>query len=273
MRGVLELQQRQCGESLSTLSIATAMAIESYMATKDRWVDLLLINVRTVYRNLVGAVESTRQKNLIPADLAKVLVDELAFIAREVATATQNKTKVEFYYPSYSDLTRVLPHASLRQINTPLQIQQLGLEQSTFLELKKQKMEPWEKVSTIHPGRKVPTVIITHQPVDLLAWVKFPKLTLLESHTGVFKNRVDWHTKLGSGGSFDRIPFGKFALTVFGDKNNLLTAMPFKAKQLVFDMAEADRWTSMSTDERIKASLQKSRDHFARDTLMRVLRS
>lgn len=267
------LQQRQCGESFSTLSIATAMAIESYAATKDRWADLLLINVRTVYRNLVGAVDTDRQKHLVADNVGKVLMDELAFIAREVPLFTAGKTRVEFYYPTYDDIKRVLPHATLREVNTPLQLQQLGLEQTTFKQLAKAKLEPWTKIGTVHPGGKTPTVIITHSPVDLLAWVKFPKLTLLESHTGAFKGRVDWHTKLGNDPYFDRIPFCKFSLTVFGDKNNILKATPIKTKQLVVEMAEKDQWTSMSTDDRIRASIQKLRDHYARDVLLRYARS
>lgn len=272
MRGLLDLQHRQCGESLSTLSIGTALAIEAYAATKDQWKPVLLINVRTIYRNLVGAVESDRQKLLNAQDVAQVLVDELAFIMREVPLLTQKQTTVEFYYPTYSDLTRVLPYATLREIKTPLQIQQVSQEQNVFRYLAKQKVEPWTKITTVHPGGKQPTTILTHSPVDLLAWVKFPKLTLLESHTGAFKNRVDWYTKFG-GAEYDRIPFCKFSLTVFGDKNNLITAQPFKTKQLVLGMAETDRWTSMSTEDRIRASIQKSKDHYARDVLTKMLRS
>jgi hypothetical protein len=258
---------------MSTLSIGTALAIEAYVKEKKTQTPFLLVNVRTVLRNLMESVEKDVLLRVKAEDLATVLLDELAFIHRELPPLTGQVTQVQFYYPTYSDLQRILPYAELREITTPAQKFQVALEQHVFAHLQRQKTEPWERVATRHPGLKQATTILTHSPCDLLAKPYFPQLQLLESHTGAIKGYTLWHTKYTNGKELDCIPFGRFGLQIFGDNNTLLKQKPFKVKQLVLGMAKADHWTSMSSDDRIRASINKHKDPVERMMLLKVLTS
>lgn len=266
----LKVSQREVGEL--GLSISTSVAIEKLIAEESIPERELWINVRTLFRNLHGAVESDYREALRAGDVLPTLTTEMRFIANNI-----KGLEVHFYVPTYADIAQRLPHAIPRPVNTPKQIAYLEIESATMGQLLTDPIMDEVKVhktkTLLHgPNPRVDAIMITHSPVDLL-FTNFGVIRLLESHTGVFKTKTQWHTKLTNGNLLPNMPFNTFTVQVFGDNNNLLKAMPSAVRTQVADAAEADRWTPVSTRDRIAASINKIKDHYGRSVLLKILRS
>ena len=101
----------------------------------------------------------------------------------------------------------------------------------------------------IKPNGRSNALIITHIPYDLLSYVNFNRLDLLESHTGKLKPKHLWNTKYYPVGdrSMDILPFTRKLLMVFGDKV-LIHPSEYKLRSLVLDIAENRKWNPATTE-------------------------
>lgn len=267
--------RREVGEL--GISIATSVALESLFLMKDITESELWINVRTLFRNLHGAVDNDARKFIQAAQLVPVLLSELHVIKRQVEASPHGNLKVHFYISSYKDISLKLPNAIMREAHTPLQLAYVGLEQDCIrmITAKCKDLEvPLHLFKTNISGETTRSraILLTHSPLDLL-FTDFGSVRLLESHTGALKSKTEWNTKLTNGKMLPPMPFNKFTVQVFGDNNTYISGMPIKIKEAVVKMAEQDRWNPISTNDRIVASISKMKDLYGAQFLKRVLRS
>lgn len=255
------------------LSIGTSLAIEELLKEPKNWPSELWINIRTVIRNLVGALDSTVRNRLLGQDVFPTLEAELLFLIEHLNTETRGKTKVVFYHCSYSDLRIKFPVAILKEHKTPNQLDALALETTCLDILFKRTSVPIVKYQTDISGSRVAALMISHLPVDLLSYEKFLSLKLLESHTGVIKERANWNTKLTSTGDSVRIPFNYLTVQVFGDKNNHFTAMPISIKKTLIALADQYRWTTVTNIATISTHVKSIPDVVVRDFITKILRA
>jgi hypothetical protein len=228
----------------------------------------LLINVRTIYRNLVGSLPDHLKDNCLPGDLATVMVQELATIRGSVPP----QTKVIFYLPSYKGVRSKFPLATVREPRTPKQINYYKVKETTLKLIEKEAKELGITVCDMAPPKaEGRCLIITHYPVDLLAKAQYIELILVESHTGVFKRANEWNTKLNTD-DFYLLPFNELTLQVFGDSNGLFRPMDRKIKKAVLDIAKQYLWNSMTTRDKISYSLSSLRDRYTGEYLKKLLR-
>lgn len=274
-----KLSERQVGGL--PFSIATSLAIESVcgihpeiQVTKAPILEVkhIFINLRTLIRNIVGSVE-TEVKKMLTADLVlNALTEELSLIDAAISKYGEGKATVIFYACSYSSLKRLFPHAIHREITTDLQKSYNQLERDTLKELF--KIPPTHDIRQFDvnlDGNYPESFILTHITIDLLSKYSFKDLQLIESHTGKIKKPSLWNTKLTKGNDLMRIPFCKFSIQVFGDNGQLFSPMPSAIKKQVVEMAEADKWTTVSTKERLISSINKIKDSTMRSTLLSLL--
>lgn len=274
------IDSREKGEV--PVSIATALALQGAFGTyPDRpepvapiseGVRQIWINLRTLVRNFYGAIAPNRKTFITPPAVAIALVEELNIIESSVYNHSNGLTSVVFYYCDYGEVVRKFPRANIRTPTTEIQRMQHTLEQQTLQQLL--QLEPNKDIRrfglSLGTGHPV-SMIVTHYPVDLFNRYGFEKLFLLESHTGVIKQPAQWYTKLSNGKELDFLPFSKFTVQVFGDGNNLFSPMPNKVRQQVIDLAKQDRWTPLTTDEKIKMSLNRITHPADRTALLSLL--
>lgn len=257
---------RDMGEQLP-LSIGTSVAIEAIIK-EERNNPILLINLRTIYRNLVGSLPDHLKDMCLAGDLATVMVQEMATIRG----AMPPQTKVVFYLPSYASVKRKFPDAVIREPRTPKQISYYKVKESTLKLIEKEAKALGVEICDMAPPRaEGRCLIISHYPVDLLAKSQYIELILVESHTGVFKRANEWNTKLNTDDYFV-LPFNQMTLQVFGDSNGLFRPMDRKIKKTVVDIAKQYLWNSMTTIDKIRYSLTSMRDHYASEYLKKLLR-
>lgn len=276
------IAHRELGEL--GLSIATDLAIAgAFGQHPDRPLpkqpildySLLLINVRTLVRNLLGSIQRERKILLTSEHSTEPLLYEMSAIQEIVDSKTNGKVKVGFFYSHYKDLHKEFPHANLKESKTQIQIVNEGLETSLTNGLVKRLLKdnnfPFTVVDFLLTKTMNSTLLLTHIPLDLLARTKFEKLALLESHTGRVKNHLEWNTRLTNGKELTNIPFNRFTLQVFGDNGVFFSPIDRKAKNAVMDIATDRKWTTITTDDRIRYCIEQIEDIAIRQQLVSLL--
>lgn len=256
------------------LSIGTSLSFESvFPGTQPAYdperpipnkVDLndydeLWINLFTLFRNIVGAVPSAKVALLRPEDVGYVLGEEVDLIQELVKIHTGNKVKVVIYSSSYQDLKKHYKHASVRTDNTEKQRQMTDLltaSVSAFykFQTKRDTLKHFklhlESVDTLNKK----ALLLSNYAFDLLSYKKFMKMDLLESHTGVLKEKAKWHTKYSDGKNLVRMPFNELLLQVFGDSQTFYP-MDKDLRKAIIDLAESSQWNPLTTDERVRFTI------------------
>ena len=268
-----------------TLSIGTALAMESIDMGPSKPYDearvipnkvdinkyeVVYINLMTLYRNIIGSVNKQDADKLMVSDLVSVLEDEVNIIRDIFSVMADNRIEVIFYCSKYHNLKAIYPNSNIRGDNTEKQIQYTMLMQQVINEYMKNNTNAScklfeNKIITTKPQK---CLMITHYAYDLLSYNSFTLLDLLETHTGILKNKSMFYTKLLNGKDLVRIPFNEITLQIFGDKE-MFIPMPMKVKTLVLGLAEKYNWTQVTTKDRIKYGFDQIEDQ----ELSRMLKS
>lgn len=259
------------------VSIATSLAIESLLGIHPdipvktppiEQYQELWINLRTLVRNILGSLESNARKNITPVEVKDILLEEMQYITNEVKSKGIREV---VYYASDLNLSKY-KYAKQRLIHTDRQRHEdMIIGKSIGLLLKQANDYPNDTYEvkrfslSLKPTRNnTKTVIITHQCIDLLAYRSFKSLTLLESHTGAFKDRDRWYTKYYNGNELNQIPFTEKLLQVFGDKETFSPLDP-KLRKAILEIAEKYRWTPLTTEDKINYGINSMRNQYAVD--------
>ena len=252
------------------LSVATGRAIASFVgklpdaptqAPEILSRDLLMINVRTMIRNIYGSMTKEQRNRLDEYTVTEALVGEMRIIETIVAEESDGHCRVMFYHCTYTDIIRKYTRAIPKTANTVLQKQAAAEEHSVLQYLAKdfQDSAPVAKYNIDFPSMDANAAILTHYPIDLLQRYKFKSLVLLESHTGAIKPPIMWNTKLWEGRDLEILPFDRMTLQLFGD-NVLFVPMAVKIRQRVYQIAKKNSWTPASTQALAIYSIEQNRD-------------
>lgn len=263
------------------ISIGTSLAVESAGGVyPDRPVDPAPINdvrevwfnLRTLFRNLQGCLPTEIKDRVTHGHLIPALVEEMQIIESAIIKISSGTARAVFYVCDYSSLRTKFPKAALRVPTTPKQIMQHALEKATIQGVLDQGVSQDLRAFRMEiEGQHPPSFIVTHLPVDLLSRYSFAKLLLLESHTGAIKAPAQWNTKLTNGKELVNIPFGRFALQVFGDNGHQFAAAPRAVREKVLELAKEWNWTSVTTEAKIRESLRSLSHPADRAALLALL--
>lgn len=268
------LSSRTIGEVLP-ISIATSLAIESLLGKNPEApieedhleeFDSLYINVRTLVRNMLGAVQTEDKNiNLSPILIMEYIINEMITIQSIMEDEADGKTVV-FYAPSYEGVYKdKFKHGIIKEYKTKGQSYLLERELYVQRNIVKEvdKMEVTLNLLEVDikiPVDRVKVAMLSHYPIDLLSRYQFSTLNLVESHTGAFKGPGEWYTKLTGYKDRTPIPFDKAMLQVFGDGTMFLSSAR-KLRTTFLELSEKYKWTYRTTEELIKFSAKKLHDH------------
>lgn len=259
------LADRETGQF--PVSIGTSLAIEAgfgiHPDIKDaKGVPLteyheVWINLRTLFRNMIGAMPSEHGQMVLAPAVAEALrheMDQLENIVTEKMSG-----KVIFYLSNYKGLGQKYPHARIREDTTDKQ-KMLRKTMSQALAFIVQNEKGTKEVPNtrfkvfdlgLKPDRQVKTLMLTHVAYDLLSAKHFGALTLLESHTGHFKDKAQWYTKYLNGKELLKIPFREDLLQIFGD-NEFFHPYPIEQRRELLSVADKYDWSPVTTTEKIR---------------------
>lgn len=280
---IADINNREMGNL--PVSIGTALAIERmdpdwvgenderfpYVAPEELW-----INLKTLFRNFIGSVDRNVSRSVNPNLMIEPMYQEMLQIEGFVRDATKGKTVVKWYSCDYSKLNKEFPMALFKELTTPRQLEYAALESAVESTLIRHVESQFEKINVLKfrtklvPDRK-DVWIMTHLCVDLLWNRGFRSLSLFESHTGKLKTKSEWNTKLTNCSKLDRIPFCRFSIQVFGDKGQFFKPLNKKTKDAVLAVAESNKWTTNTTDDKIRFGLHSIKDPFGKELLLKLV--
>ncbi len=275
-----EITNREVG--LLQLSIASSLAIESFCGLTppkgetvaynvSEQFDTLWINLRTLFRNYLGAINDGRRPH--HTAVAKDLIEEIFLITQIVAEYSGNRCSVMCYFSNYSDVERKHQGAVVRAMSTEKQKEihtfALRVFSELFKRIKKHNIPFMGINDLITKWGFVNNAILTHYAYDLLAHSVTFRLTLLESHTGALKSKALWHTKYLDGKNLPMIPFTRQFLQIFGDKE---TFRPFdpKVRKDIIEIATKYKWNSNTSKSMIHYGLGSMKNKYALDIITRL---
>lgn len=263
------------------LSVGTSLAVESVFTGGGSPIDPerpipqhikintyneFWFNLSTLFRNLYSAIPRQDVESVKAEDCAEALVQEVEVLLDLTKQQSNNFTKPVFYVSNYSKLPTAFRHANLRAYGTEKRKAYKALHDKVVQKTIHQwaNMENTVRIfdMSLNPERAGKALIMTHVPFDLLSFRNFDRLDLLESHTGLLKPRNLWYTKYYGGKEMDPLPFSKYLLPVFGDKE-FFHPMGAKLQRTVLELAIAKRWTFATTDEKILEDLRSLKDAYA----------
>lgn len=270
MRDLERLATRELGKL--PLSIGTAIAFEALATNPIGKIGTIAVNLNTMFRNVFASLPREAAQELNPLSYVSTLLEEMTVI-EDVVRQSDSSTKVFFYLPDYDKLLTKFPNARVRTANTDKQKVYAGLASDTLKVLR--ETVGFANTHELHVGQvsagnfKGKAVVFTNHAVDLLS-VPFDT-ALLESHSGLFKYRSEWNTKLHSAVPLDRIPFNSLTLQVFGDSADF-SPMNMTIKNFVLNLANERKWTPATTTDRVIYSLKNDKDQFSAQTLMAMMK-
>lgn len=270
------------------VSIGTALALETLFQPMQPAYDpmrvipqkveignyqVLWVNLMTLYRNIIGALDKDGAKAVMAGDLSDTLAFEVDLIQRLVGEESLGKCECVFYASNYSGLHATHPHGLLREHKTERQRQYNHLMELTLgdffkTQVRSESFQHFDRL--IQPKLARKGLILTHYAYDLLAYPAFTELDLLESHTGAVKSRGLWYTKLSNSQNLVRMPFNSMTLQVFGDSQTF-TAQPMKARLALIELADKYNWHPLLTRDRLMFSLNSMKDVFTATILKAML--
>lgn len=263
------------------VSIGTSLALESFEIgpnepyDKERLIpnkvnlsdyNYFYINVQTLYRNMVGAVNSLQSDKLMIDDKYFILHQEIERIKDIVNYISKGNIKPTFYFSRYKDMDKIYPNAIIRKPTTEKQI----IYNTDMVITVEHVLKDFKEIEVFNrefkPNTRSKVLIMTHYPFDLLEYNKFDKFDLLESHTGVLKTPSMFYTKLLNGKDLNRIQFNNLSIQVFGDKETF-SPMSIKIKKIILDLADKYNWTQATTKDRFFYSINTIEDTDIRNLL------
>lgn len=259
------------------ISVGTSLAIEA-LKENQRY-DSIWINVRTLYRNVLHSVEDKNDRSLLMEKAnrkeAANLIGKAISQEKEIIENFLNGRVggVRLYLLGYSDLNKKFPNAKLKVPTTDNQKAYWDLMEDVVDVVLSDDYDQtirWDKGSELE-GEETRSVIITNHPVDLLSRTKFRELRLLESHTGAIKSKSQWYTKLSDGKTLTNIPFNRFTIQVFGDGPFQFERWGHKFRSEIIGLAHDNRWTPVTSLDRIKFCLNRLRDRYSGEMLKKLL--
>lgn len=237
--------------------------------------DTLYIDLRTLLRNIDGAIQSGVVNSASPMDYYKVLFTEVQVIDSIVAKLNPRPT-LKFFASTYRSFTSMWPHALLRE-NTSDRAKLYSRLENICLDyisndikkglLSADHFEIYDTRISLNSGK---ALLLSHYPVNLLLSWPESFTGLLESHTGVIKRRAEWNTKLRDGKKYPRIPFDKGMIQVFGDSANMLSPQTLAARRKLAELSEKHKWNALTTKSLILSHVRMANEPVLMDLLRKV---
>lgn len=222
--------------------------------------DTCWFNITTMFRNLVGAIDKSVYLKARAEDFGATLLEEMGVIEGLFSQFSPHCRPV-FYYSTYDDLRKAIASKRiigvfLREPNTENQKYYQNLLLNAIKYIDKHTESVLKFNDAVRPKRYENAIILTHQPYDLVDFMQFRDVELLESNTGVLKPRFQWNTKYHPFGekSLHHLPFNRKLLLCMGDKS-LIKPGPLPLRKQILETSLNRHWTPTTTLDKINLEL------------------
>lgn len=253
-------------------SVGTSLAFERITNTGEfeqkfdktliQDMESIWVNLRTLIRNAHNAIDTQDQQYVTGQQLAEAVAEDWEAIVSAVQETNPN-CDIELYLCTYEGINGEFPEANFRNSSTTKQLSYETVERDVISYFLDNYSEELMKFKWQLSGSKG-CVLLTHLPLDLVSYPKFPSLKLLESHTGAVKERRHWHTKMKIKKDGPVIPFCRAMLVVFGD-SAMFSPQPIKARKLLLEISVKGNWHPLTTMAKIEQDVKLAHEPYLLD--------
>lgn len=276
MQGYLPLVERVT--SGFPLSVGTSQAFETLFAPTQKPYDperkipeapdltkfqSCYINLDTMFRNLVGALDKVQYQKAGYAAFLATIEEEIDVIT-QLFQSSANYCVPIFYHSTYEDLRAKINSyhsdmVKLRVASTDNQRLYEDTRAKVINHLNRRSDKILKIKGALVPDRYESSIVLSHIPYDLVKYNKFNEIVLLESNTGVVKTRAEWYTKFYKhpSSTLENIPFNEKTLQIFGDRV-LIAPMKISIRDTLLGVADQRKWTSLTTMEKMDLDISLS---------------
>jgi len=246
------------------VSIATGLALESlFEPTTERYdnervipnnidlkeYDCFYVSINSLVRNIVKSYKSDEWSSLNKNELYLLLEYEVDVIKSLVK---ENSIGIDlvFYHCTYKFFKSNIKNPLLRErtANTNKQMLEQNLIE-TVCDIAVKKLEGIKNSSRVNTVSKR-VLMLTSNTVDLVDHEKFIRLSLLESTTGLLKDKEQFYTRYFNGKSLYPIPLIWRLLVVYGD-NHMFRPTDLKIRNEFMSLAVKMNWTPLTTTTKV----------------------
>ena len=216
----------------------------------------LYINLYTMVRNVLSQFNLAQLSNVHSADVVRIVLKDIALIA----SVSDSRVNIVYYAtnlqkfksPKYSPY--VMKGYFVEYATTRKQRHVARLQKSAVKTLVRMQKVPSFPVLKIEKGNNI---ILTNFVMDVIT---NPSNTLLESHTGRPRARMDWHGKLHKVAGVDMKIFPMCAkMLMFLGTSDLFTPNTLKhLKEDLVSVAKSRRWSAVTTEQQVLSDLRNS---------------
>lgn len=252
------------------VSIGTGLMLESLFKTSVERADdtrkipneinpnnyaYYIMHVGTLIRNILSSVDYKDKLELVGSkNFVNCVIDEINVIASLFSTT---KCKFYIFMPDYEYVLKHMNKNKFDVITPPAPY--LHYKDGTNIFVKNKVSFDVPMVSTNYrlPKLEGKGLITTSAPVDLLN--TNCNLTLLESHTGVIKEKWQWSNKLHKIGdrALTVFPFIEEIVYILGD-NFIVQDSKLPLRVKLHELAVNKSWTARTTRDKVKFDISNS---------------
>lgn len=227
-----------------------------------RHIDAVWVNLETLVRNVMEAY--ARGDNPTVTQYVNDVFEDIDFLQRTVNEQSNHTHTLVIYLEDADERKWVFPQAQWRKPSTKLQLEkqyQLDMILRIVVSTLQGDNQPlrivkrFPRQSGSQATLQQTVVLMTHLPHQLFWSRDFKHLLLLESHTGMLKDRSQWSSKLKGVSGKDGIPFNPFTLQVLGD-NHLFAGESRVVQRELRALADKLHWTAITGRERMVSDLR-----------------
>lgn len=260
------MTDRVLGEEIA-ISVATAQIFELTLTQEIPYKpDGVIFNVRTLWRNFWEAYDKDTRP--ITRNLVEPFFEELEVIAGLMVNIG---IQHYFYWPEYRGLFTKFP-GSVPKPDEKKTANAVIFDASEALiaaEVKRRKAATI--LDLLLPNNNGNFWLVSHLPIDLFNRYQFSSLKLLQSHTGRLIEPIGWNKTIFANERYHRMPFNVFTFSIFGDRSKMFSGHPIRIRKAVFQLAEENHWTPLTTIEKIRYDIKKVTDTDLKKILVKAL--
>ena len=255
------------------VSIPTSLAFETLFGVNENITPTnplpfvrytyILINIRTLLRNIYSSVSKELKTRWTTKHYLDELLKELEIIPEIINQESKGKLSVVYYLDSYRDLAKEYPNAKLKPLKPTSSAVYESIEHTVTQVIYEQAVRKQLNIMLtnmyvpIPEDKNIRVAMMTHLPIDLVKHARSPKVDLLESHTGIIKDSMQWYTKLLT--KAERVPFSRFSIQLFGDGKFFSGMLP-RYRNAVVEFSKQQRWNQQTSDNLMKLTFSKITD-------------
>ena len=219
--------------------------------------DCLYINLYTLIRNVLSQFTLSQLENVTSNALVRLVLKDILLIERIV----DNNIKLEYYASTLEGFSKakyvnyIKPKYINRLAKTKKQRHVVTLQKHSIMTLIRHK-----KAKAIHGVLKIRSgqnIVLSNFMMNVISNITN---TLLESHTGKAKDRLEWHTKFHADKQTNMKMFPALPklLMFLGTKCLFSNAILSHLRDELINVAIQNKWSAITTEERVTHCLRST---------------